>query len=223
MEFVFDTGAQVSVVTDRLARKLGLRMSEPEVSLVGADDSKLKVVGMSKVVIGSSSRDIDAKVYVLADARRNLLGMPELSKLNLIAVVDALSKSSFDPVQEYPGLFTGLGTLPGIFKIRLRQDAEPRCLYAPRSIPAGLRDKAKLEIDSMLAKDVIEPVEEPTEWCSGLTIAPKPNGKIRMCVDLTQLNKSVEREIYPLPRVSDMLSRLAEGRIFSKLDANSGF
>ena len=70
---------------------------------------------------------------------------------------------------------------------------------------------------------MIEPVEEATDWCSGLTIAPKPNGAIRMCVDLTSLNKGVRREVYPFPRVSDMLSQLAEGRVFSKLDANSGF
>ena len=44
-----------------------------------------------------------------------------------------------------------------------------------------------------------------------------------MCVDLTALNKGFMRETYPLPRISEMLSRLSEGKIFSKLDANSGF
>ena len=52
----------------------------------------------------------------------------------------------------------------------------------------------------MLALKVIEPVEEATDWCSGLTIAPKPNGAIRMCVDLTSLNKGVRREVYPIPQ-----------------------
>lgn len=50
----------------------------------------------------------------------------------------------------------------------------------------------------MISLGVIEPVEQPTEWCSGLTIAPKANGAIRMCVDLTALNKGVKRETYPL-------------------------
>ena len=56
-------------------------------------------------------------------------------------------------------------------------------------------------LDKMLDRDVIEPVDEPTEWCSGLTIVPKPSGMIRMCVDLTVLNKDVERTAYPLPKV----------------------
>ena len=33
----------------------------------------------------------------------------------------------------------------------------------------------------------------------------------------------MEHELYPLPRVSDMLSQLSAGRVFSKLDANSGY
>ena len=36
------------------------------------------------------------------------------------------------------------------------------------------------------------------------------------------LSKGVERELYPLPRISDMLSQLSTGKLFSKLDANSG-
>jgi len=100
---------------------------------------------------------------------------------------------------------------------------EPRCLYALRPIAADLRTKAKYELDEMLRKGVIEPVERAIEWCSALTIAPKADGKIRMCVDLTSLNKFVKREVDSLPRVSDMLSLLSEGVLFLKLDANSGF
>ena len=113
--------------------------------------------------------------------------------------------------------------MPGTFKIMLRKDTEPVRLFSPRSIAAGLREQAKQEIDNMLRDGVIKTVEDARGWCSGLTIAPKPGGKIRLCVDLTNLNKGIRREIYPLPRISDMLSKLSEGVMFSKLDANSGF
>ena len=52
---------------------------------------------------------------------------------------------------------------------------------------------------------------------------PRPNGKIRMCVDLTALNRGVKRTAYPLPKVTEMLAMLANNRNFSKLDANAGF
>ena len=55
---------------------------------------------------------------------------------------------------------------------------------------------------------------------------PKSNGNIRVCIDLSKLNKYVKRESHPLPTVPTVdttLERLAGSRVFSKLDANSGF
>ena len=70
---------------------------------------------------------------------------------------------------------------------------------------------------------MIEQIDEPAEWCFRLVIVPKPNGKIRMCVDITALNKGVESTAYHLPKVTKMLAMLAKDRVFSKLDANVGF
>ena len=43
------------------------------------------------------------------------------------------------------------------------------------------------------------------------------------CVDLTKLNESVMREKHDLPSVDQTLGRLAGSKVFTKLDANSGF
>ena len=64
----------------------------------------------------------------------------------------------------------------------------------------------------MLENGIIEPIEQATVWCSGLTIAPRSNGKITMCVDLTKFNKGVKREIYRLP---DILSDLSRGVVLN--------
>ena len=71
--------------------------------------------------------------------------------------------------------------------------------------------------------DVISRVNEPTDWCAGMVVVPKPNGQVRICVDLTHLNDSVCRERHPLPAVDNTLAQLAGAMVFSKLDANSGF
>ncbi len=84
-------------------------------------------------------------------------------------------------------------------------------------------DKVKAELDRMQKLGVISKVSEPTEWCCPMVIAPKPNGQIRICVDLTKLNESVKRERYQLPSVDETLSKLAGGRWYSKLDAANGF
>ena len=69
---------------------------------------------------------------------------------------------------------------------------------------------------------VISKVEGPTEWCARMVVVPKPDGNVRICVDLTKLNESVCRERH-LPAVEQTLAQLAVAQVFTKLDANSGF
>ncbi len=75
----------------------------------------------------------------------------------------------------------------------------------------------------MEAEGVISKVEGPSEWCSGIMIVPKPKEKVRICVDLTNLNGAVQRELYVMPSVEESLAKLAGARVFTKLDANNGF
>ena len=70
---------------------------------------------------------------------------------------------------------------------------------------------------------VISKVDQPTPWCTGMVVVPKKGGSIRICVDLKPLNKSVLREVHPLPKVDETLAQLNSTKMFSRLDANSGF
>ena len=76
---------------------------------------------------------------------------------------------------------------------------------------------------------VIRKVEKPTDWCVGMVVVAKTKGvpeekqKVRICVDLTKLNESVQREKHDLPSVDQTLGRLAGAKVFTKLDANSVF
>ena len=56
------------------------------------------------------------------------------------------------------------------------------------------------------------------EW-----LLPRRNLMQYACVDLKSLNRSVLREVHPLPKEDETLAQLTGTRIFSKLDANSGF
>ena len=120
-------------------------------------------------------------------------------------------------------MFSGLGKLPGQYTIRLQDGAKPFCLTVPRRVPLPLMKKTELEIKCMMNMDVIEPVDEPTDWCAPIVVVPEQSGDIRLCVDLTKLNSAVKREVYPMPKVETTLGSLSEGSVYSKLDANSGF
>ena len=83
--------------------------------------------------------------------------------------------------------------------------------------------KVQEELERMEKLGVIEKVEDPTEWCAGMVVVPKAGGRVRICVDLTKLNESVCRERHLLPAVDQTLAQLAGAKVFTKLDANSGF
>ena len=107
--------------------------------------------------------------------------------------------------------------------INLRDDARPICLYAPRKVPHPLLPRVEEELRRMEQQGVISKVTQPTDWCSGMVVVPKANGRVRICVDLTHLNKAVKREIRPMSSVDESLAKLGKASVFSKLDANSGF
>ena len=84
--------------------------------------------------------------------------------------------------------------------------------------------KVKRELDRMVTSGVIQPIKEPTEWCAPMVAVPKKNNdQPRICVDLQMLNKAVKREKYVLPTIDDILPKLTGAKVFSLLDAASGF
>ena len=57
-----------------------------------------------------------------------------------------------------------------------------------------LMDKVKTELQRMEKMGVISRVSEPTDWCAGLVVVPKPDGRVRICVNPTKLNQNVQQE-----------------------------
>ena len=70
---------------------------------------------------------------------------------------------------------------------------------------------------------MIANVQQQTEWHAGIVVVPKQDGRVQICVDHTKLNKNVKRERHPLPAVDHILAKLVGMKVFSKLEANSGF
>ena len=62
-------------------------------------------------------------------------------------------------------------------------------------------DKVKTELQRMEKMGMISLVSEPTDWCAGLVVVPKPDRRVRICVDLTKLNQNVQWERHIIPSV----------------------
>uniref|UniRef100_A0A2N9F1B6 Uncharacterized protein n=1 Tax=Fagus sylvatica TaxID=28930 RepID=A0A2N9F1B6_FAGSY len=54
-------------------------------------------------------------------------------------------------------------------------------------------------------------------------VMAEPNGKWRMCVDFTDLNKACPKDSYPLPRIDQLVDSTAGHKLLSFMDAFSGY
>ena len=144
------------------------------------------------------------------------MGWPAIKALDVLSAVNSVKEM-------FPLVFSKLGKLKELYEIKLKPDAKPFYLAAPRRVPIPLQQPVIAELKEMERAGVISRVTEPTEWCAGMVPVPKKNGIVRICVYFTALNRNVCRERYILPTVDESLAKLSEGKVFSKLDANSGF
>ena len=87
----------------------------------------------------------------------------------------------------------------------------------------ALRAKVKEALEDLEKQEIVTPVTSPTAWISSMVTVPKKNGKLRICLDLTDLNRTIQREHYPLPTIEDIATRLHGAKVFTKLDVRNGF
>ena len=78
-------------------------------------------------------------------------------------------------------------------------------------------------MEELEAKDITESVSAPTPWVSLLVAVPKPNGDVRVCVNMRRANGDIQRERHPIPTVDEILHDLNEATVFSKLDFREGY
>jgi len=56
-----------------------------------------------------------------------------------------------------------------------------------------------------------------------ILFVPKPDGRLRLCVDYRQPNKVTILNKFPLPLMTQLSKRLAGATIFTKLDLKDGY
>ena len=71
--------------------------------------------------------------------------------------------------------------------------------------------------------NIIQKIDEPTDWTSSLVVVHKPNGSLRICIDPHELNPCLKKELHPVPTIDELLPDLAKAKIFTKCDVKHGF
>lgn len=93
----------------------------------------------------------------------------------------------------------------------------------PRRVPFALMAPLKEKLTDLERKGIIKKVTEPTAWVSSLVLVRKASGKLRVCIDPTNLNTAIQRHHYPTPSIEEVMADLKDAKVFSVLDAKDGF
>ncbi|XP_014665236.1 PREDICTED: uncharacterized protein K02A2.6-like [Priapulus caudatus] len=228
-----DTGAQANLLPMRTYRAMfpdtqDANLIPSQCRLVAYNGTPIKCLGTIAVPCRYKDSEWDFTDFFLVDVPGPaILGLPSCSKMNVVILHCAIEQAkapahrqptvsskpvikSIDDLKErYPNRFDRIGEFKSIHKLAVDPNRPPSV------------DKAKL--DEMVEQGVIRQIEEPTEWVSTITYVTKKDGSIRICLDPRHLNRALIRPRHVTPTIDDINHKLATARVFSKLNAKSGY
>ena len=91
----------------------------------------------------------------------------------------------------------------------------------PYRIPMMHREVIGKMVNEMQDRGIVQPSASP--WASPVVLVPKKDGSLRFCVDYRRLNALTKKDVYPLPRIDDIVDTLGDAKYFSTLDLASGY
>nr|CAH67174.1 H0211B05.11 [Oryza sativa] len=143
------------------------------------------------------------------------------------AALNILSPAAFDAIKA-PGMEDALvsflranaavfawrpADMPGVprevieHRLAVRPGARPVRLKVRRQAlerQAFIREEVARLLEAGFIREVIHP-----EWLANPVVVPKANGKLRMCIDYTDLNKACPKDPYPLPCIDQIVDSTA--------------
>ena len=249
VKFLLDCGSTVNLLPSSILPSIGKRTSDlrpPRSSLRMFDRTELRTVGMLTAdLTHPRTKTVISVEFYVTEREEPILGIDACRRLDMLRIVEEnicevveTSPSSrhtsarqptagqitgIDVFDRFGDLFDGkLGLLEG--EVHLEIDPNVAPVKMPlRRIPVAMRDRVEAELRKMVDDDVIAPVSRPTPWVSALLVVAKQDGGIRICIDPKPLNKALQRSVYYMPTIDDVLPKLTNAKVFSTVDAKSAF
>ncbi|MCG8048362.1 MAG: DDE-type integrase/transposase/recombinase [Candidatus Thiodiazotropha taylori] len=231
INLLIDSGASCNVIDSdtwkMLKTHVKMTKCDRKVYAYGAK-SPLHVLGKFETDISINDQTKTAEFLVVDTKCGSILGCKTATDLNILHIGPPTSninavKSDNIFRQKYPELFKGIGKLNN-YELTIHIDKNVKPIAQPiRRLPFKIREKVDKKLEELEAMDIIEPVSGPSHWVSPLVAVPKPNGDVRVCVDMRRANEAVQRERHPIPTVDEILHDLNEATVFSKLDLVQGY
>lgn len=217
---VIDSGTKHNIIDFRAweylkANKVRVtnQRTETDKNFTAYGDHPLSFVGIFEAEIRTTQKKKTADFYVFKDYGKILIGYDTATALGVLKIGENVNQIEMNE---------RIGKMKGIV-VNIPIDESVKPVAQPyRRMPVALEEIVNKKIDELLEMGIIEKVNGPSNWISGLVAAPKAND-VRVCVDMRRANEAVKRENYPLPTIEDFLPHLGKGKMFTKLDIKNAF
>lgn len=168
----------------------------------------IELAGKFSATIAVAHRSLCDTIYVMEQESESLLSRSAAEELGVLKIgLDIKAVSPKPKMKKMTGYQV---------EIPLKQGCQP--IHQPyRRPPFALKKKVEAKIGELLEQDIIEPVNEPAEWCSPWVPVSK-NGEVRLCIDFRRVNESVLVEKHSMPTIEEFLPDFAgHSSLFFKL------
>ncbi|XP_057760925.1 uncharacterized protein LOC130981349 [Arachis stenosperma] len=202
---------------------------------VAYDNASLSLRKKSKEASGMFLADLDARVddkprpEPEGDLEKFIIGDTE-EKFTFINknLPQELNEPLIEMIRANRDLFAWTpADMPGIdpkimsHHLAVRSEARP-VTQRRRKMSTERAEEVSRQTASVLEAGFIREVDYST-WLSNVVLVKKHNGKWRMCVDYSDLNKACPKDCFPLPNIDALVDATAGYRYLSFMDAYSGY
>ena len=175
VQAVVDTGASVNIISAAtIPSRYFLDFRESKRKHVAWGQNPLRCKGIATLSVQYKGQSVTTEFHVCEETGPTLLSLTLCKQLGIVHLDDSR--------MEISSVFKGPSSVPltKACKIRLKEDAVPKSFPA-RRLPSSLHEPVRTHLESMVNDGIIEPVSEPSEWCSPLVVATKKSGAVRIC------------------------------------------
>ena len=238
IRLLVDLGAKVSILnkSDYSRLQSSVRLFRPDTVLRAFGGTEIRCIGRIFVPIQVGDRSLPSFRFYITTDGLSVLGVDLfdamggqacLAGVNLTAPAHLIGFCHATPsslsLDQFPVLTK---TTPGLLKGFVhRPTIDPSVRPVRQKFwhpPLAKREPIAAELARLEQQGVIERIDA-SPWTSNLLTVPKRDGGLRLCVNLTDANKCIIPERYPLPTMEELTEKLAGSTIFSKIDLLWGY
>ena len=229
-----DSGADASILnkdTVQLLKPLPELYHSP-LDIKDYNGHSVTVLGAVKVQVRFRNSPPRPHEFIVVEQGSNIMGLDLFKAFGFHVCEPSTSISSLssslplrNPIlRQYPNLLKSdpNKTLKDFVHLPDLDYTVPPKVQALRRLPLALRDKVIKELHRLEKENVLEKINS-SPWVSNMVVVSKADGAVRICCDLSDVNKAIIPDKFPLPTNEELSEFFSGAKFFSKLDLKWGY